>query len=144
MSKTIKALDPQEVEELTEKRSRMRMNHAAQDHLGDLELCISELLTNANLYGNQFQELIIGLGNAAVEGSDESHVFVLVKDSNPSWTPQDKLNYPELLLGLADDERRRGLDIVIYDAENYGYSIGEGSKTIWVEYGPDVNDTNIA
>lgn len=96
--------------------------HAVREHLGshDVELCVSELLTNALTHlGNGTPVTLRVTGRAA--------------RTRVELTDPDPRAWPVLRQAADDAESGRGLALLDALALRWGVIQGPGSKTVWCE-----------
>jgi len=106
-------------------RARVRSEVVALDHgtdkqrLDDIELVLSELLTNAVVYAAAPLELRVI--------ADENTIRIDVTDASPDLLPPAP---PKAAL----EETGRGLMLADRLSDRWGWQVGQETKTVWVEF----------
>src|SRR4051812_40954006 len=83
-----------------------------------VELVLSELVTNAVVHGAAPIELSLHL--------DGDRLHVAVTDAAPAAVPQHRQPVP-------GREGSYGLGLISSVSEDWGYTVGDGCKTVWAE-----------
>lgn len=114
-----------EVELLAVPKAVPGLRHTVRRHLGrdcaDVQLCVSELLSNVILHVGEGTPVTL-----RVTGADDGLTRVEVTDPDPSAMP-----VPARAAG--DDESGRGLALLDAVSWRWGVARGADSKTVWCE-----------
>ncbi|MGW6707568.1 ATP-binding protein [Streptomyces sp. NPDC054956] len=99
--------------------------HAVREHLGshDVELCVSELLTNALLHLGEGTPVTLRVTGRAARTRVE-------------LTDPDPRAGPVLRHAKGNEESGRGLALLDALAQRWGVTQGPGTKTVWCELDP--------
>ncbi|WP_374196772.1 ATP-binding protein [Streptomyces sp. ISL-100] len=103
------------------------LRHAVREHLGgqacpDLQLCVSELLSNVITHLGEGTPVTVHITRTA----DNARTRVEVTDPDPRV-------WPVLRQAICDDESGRGLALLAAVSLRWGVNQGPGSKTVWCE-----------